>query len=194
MGQIFQANARMSQHTLSTSGVTFSVPPVENFTTSLTQSQGLVWDATDLCFSEFGINEADKELFIRMNDEIKGVDVWSVPISGSISAGNLSVNVLQLPIDNSKYYKIDTRISARPISTLDVGGYFYSEQSLVYFVGNTFSVDTTFSALKGPFSPTVTNHTMTGTESFATYSVDFVTLPASTYGLQYKLQYKIWTF
>jgi hypothetical protein len=58
--------SRLSHHTLTTSGLTFSIPLQEDFTLTGTMS----WTATDLCLSEIGINEADQTAFIRIGGTI----------------------------------------------------------------------------------------------------------------------------
>ena len=58
--------SRLSHHTLTTSGLTFSVPLQEDFTLTGTMS----WTTTDLCLSEIGVNETDQTAFIRIGGTI----------------------------------------------------------------------------------------------------------------------------
>ena len=59
--------SRISHHTIAGSasaGLTFSVPPQEDFTDGS-------WTPFDLALSEIGVNEEDEKVFIRIDDEIK---------------------------------------------------------------------------------------------------------------------------
>lgn len=59
--------SRIAHHTLvGLTGSTFSVPPSEDFTDG-------TWTIYDLALSEFGVNEEDKKLYIRIKDEIKEI-------------------------------------------------------------------------------------------------------------------------
>jgi hypothetical protein len=55
--------SRICHHT-NTTGLTFSVPTTEDFTTG-------TWDTTHLALSEIGVDELNKEVYIRIADEIK---------------------------------------------------------------------------------------------------------------------------
>lgn len=69
MAALVKQYSRISHHTLAgLTGSTFSVPTQEDFTDSTTP-----WTIYDLALSEFGVNEADKKLYIRIADEIKEI-------------------------------------------------------------------------------------------------------------------------
>jgi hypothetical protein len=72
--------SRIQHHTL-TNGLTFSVPATEDFTSGS-------WSSTDLVRSEIGVDELNKEVFIRIDDEI-------IKIGGSTSS-----LTLQQVVDN----------------------------------------------------------------------------------------------
>jgi phage baseplate assembly protein gpV len=64
MGIVSQYS-RISHHTLfGLTGSTFSVPTTEDFTDGS-------WTIYDLALSEIGVNESDKKVYIRIDDEIK---------------------------------------------------------------------------------------------------------------------------
>jgi len=63
---IIQQNSRISHHTITTPTAIFTVPVQEDFTTG-------TWSSLDLCVSEFGVNEADEKLYIRVGDSIKQI-------------------------------------------------------------------------------------------------------------------------
>ena len=77
--------SRLSHHTLTTSGLTFSVPLQEDFTLTGTMS----WTTTDLCLSEIGVNEADQKAFIRIGGTVSEISLGGtssglfIPGSGS---------------------------------------------------------------------------------------------------------------
>jgi hypothetical protein len=59
--------SRIAHHTLvGLTGSTFSIPASSDFTDG-------TWTSYDLYLSEFGVNEADKKLYIRIDDEIKEI-------------------------------------------------------------------------------------------------------------------------
>jgi len=64
---IIRQNSRISHHTLTATGITFSVPSQEDFTISGSGS----WTLTDLAYSEIGVAETDGRAFIRIGDDIK---------------------------------------------------------------------------------------------------------------------------
>jgi hypothetical protein len=68
MGIIVQ-NSRVSHHTITQPGLTFSIPEQEDFTLNGTQS----WQSNgaELCYSEIGVNEIDERVFIRVGESIK---------------------------------------------------------------------------------------------------------------------------
>ena len=60
--------SRISHHTITPSGTTFTVPSQEDFTSSTSP-----WTTTDLALSEFGVNEADNKLYVRIGTHINEV-------------------------------------------------------------------------------------------------------------------------
>jgi hypothetical protein len=99
MSRIFKANARIKHHTITGTGITFSIPSNDDFTITATSSTGLLWTKTDLLPSEFGINNDDKTLSIRVNDEVKTIGLWSNPISMSFSVGGSgNYNIVTIPV------------------------------------------------------------------------------------------------
>ena len=65
---IITQNSRISHHTLTGVGMTFSVPLQEDFTL---RGSTVSWTSTDLALSEIGVNEYDGTAFIRVGSEIK---------------------------------------------------------------------------------------------------------------------------
>lgn len=63
---IIQQNSRISHHTVTTPTAIFTVPVQEDFTTG-------TWSSLDLCVSEFGVNEADEKLYIRVGNTVKQI-------------------------------------------------------------------------------------------------------------------------
>lgn len=77
MAKITQ-QSRLSHHTIAgvgASGLTFSVPSSEDFTDGS-------WSIYDLALSEIGVNEYDKRVYIRIDDEIK-----ELQLAGSTQSG-----------------------------------------------------------------------------------------------------------
>jgi hypothetical protein len=60
--------SRISHHTISPSGTTFTVPSQEDFT-----STSSPWSITDLALSEFGVNQSDNKLYVRIGSNINEV-------------------------------------------------------------------------------------------------------------------------
>ncbi|MFY8170058.1 MAG: hypothetical protein ACOVK2_02960 [Candidatus Fonsibacter sp.] len=80
--------SRISHHTLYglTAGTTFSVPTTTDFTDGS-------WTIKDLALSEIGVNESDKKVYIRIDNEIKefqlaGGTSSAEPLSTTLVAGN----------------------------------------------------------------------------------------------------------
>lgn len=74
--------SRISHHTIAGSasaGLTFSVPPQEDFTDGS-------WTPYDLALSEIGVNEQDKRVYIRVDDEIKEFQLLGSTFSGDTLA------------------------------------------------------------------------------------------------------------
>ncbi len=78
---ILKQFSRIQHHTLTNGELQFTVPPNEDFTSGS-------WSSTDLVRSEFGINEANKTVSVRIADEI-------ILIGGSGSTPGLQ-NVLNI--------------------------------------------------------------------------------------------------
>jgi len=79
--------SRISHHTITGSmSATFSVPLSEDFTDG-------TWNVRDLSLSEIGVNEDSKKAYIRINDEVKEIQLAggtssSEPLSTVLAAGN----------------------------------------------------------------------------------------------------------
>jgi hypothetical protein len=86
MGIVSQYS-RISHHTLfGLTGSTFSVPTTEDFTDGS-------WTIYDLALSEIGVNETDKKVYIRIDDEIKelafaGTGSSAETLEQTLAAGN----------------------------------------------------------------------------------------------------------
>lgn len=99
MGKIYKANARIKHHTITGQGLTFSIPTNDDFTTTATSSNGLLWSKTDLLPSEFGINNDDKVLSLRIDNEIRQIDCWTNPIVKTFSTtGSGTYSIADIPI------------------------------------------------------------------------------------------------
>lgn len=72
---VITSYSRISHHTLTTAGATFSVPLQEDFTL---QGSTMSWTSSDLCLSEFGVNEADQKVYIRIGATISEISTTSV--------------------------------------------------------------------------------------------------------------------
>jgi len=79
---IIQGNSRLSHHTLTTGGSTFSVPSQEDFTL---KGSSQSWTISDLALSEIGVNEGDKKAYIRIADTIN-----ELSFVGGVNGNNLS--------------------------------------------------------------------------------------------------------
>lgn len=79
--------SRISHHTIAGSmSATFSVPTSEDFTDGS-------WTSRDLALSEIGVNEDSKKAYIRINDEVKEIQLAggtssAEPLSTTLVAGN----------------------------------------------------------------------------------------------------------
>jgi hypothetical protein len=85
MSKIVQYS-RISHHTIggtASSGLTFSTPLSEDFTDGS-------WTNFDLALSEIGVNEQDKRVYIRIDDEIKELQLAGSTFSGDTLAQVLS--------------------------------------------------------------------------------------------------------
>lgn len=105
---IIQQNSRISHHTLTTAGLTFSVPSQEDFT-SKTQP----WTANDLCLSEIGVNEGDGKVYIRIGSDVKefefvGGTAGAESLSQTLAAGNTMSGIIQSSAGGTQLYITDT--------------------------------------------------------------------------------------
>jgi hypothetical protein len=82
---IITQNSRISHHTITTSGNTFSVPPTEDFTTG-------TWTKEDLALSEIGIDQFQEKAFIRIGSNIKEINLSPLPFSVGGSANSIQFN------------------------------------------------------------------------------------------------------
>jgi hypothetical protein len=99
--------SRMSQHTIfgQPTGASFSIPTDEDFTNGS-------WSIYDLALSEIGVNETDKRVFIRIDDEIKEFQLGS-----SITDDKLDYMILLME-QNRKCCENNTML-------------FYQQQSII---------------------------------------------------------------
>lgn len=81
--------SRISHHTIfgtANAGLTFSIPTSEDFTDG-------TWTIYDLAMSEIGVNEEDKKVYIRIDDEIKefefvGGTAGAESLADTLAVGN----------------------------------------------------------------------------------------------------------
>ena len=112
MSNIITGYARLSHHTLSTSGLTFSIPPSEDFTLGGSMS----WTQTDLLESEIGVNEGDGTAFIRIGNEIRQFNftTQSTPLQTRLT-DNLDGIIDTIEVDPSgSYFGTGIRSSEGP--------------------------------------------------------------------------------
>lgn len=94
--------SRIAHHTLvGLTGSTFSVPPSEDFTDG-------TWTIYDLALSEFGVNEEDKKLYIRIKDEIKEIGFaatmsYSENLEQTLALGN-NMGTYSIYMDSGKLF------------------------------------------------------------------------------------------
>jgi len=91
---IIQGNSRLSHHTITTAGMTFSVPSQEDFTIRGTSQS---WTMASLALSEIGVNEGDKKAYIRIADTIN-----ELAFIGGVN-GNTLEQVLHYGNNSSTY-------------------------------------------------------------------------------------------
>lgn len=101
---IIQQNSRISFHTISATGSTFSVPSQEDFT-----SKSSPWTANDLCLSEIGVNEGDGKAYIRIGSDIKefefvGGTAGGESLSQTLAVGNTMSGIIESPNSNTQIY------------------------------------------------------------------------------------------
>lgn len=90
MSGIILGQSRLSNHTLTTPGATFGVPPQEDFTIRGTSQS---WGTGDLALSEIGVNEGDGTAFIRIGGTISQIGLGSYSIvSGPTAAVQYNYN------------------------------------------------------------------------------------------------------
>jgi len=102
MSGIILGQARLSNHTLTTPGATFGVPPQEDFTIRGTSQS---WGTGDLALSEIGVNEGDGTAFIRIGGTISQIGLVSVTSStyptlttATISTTNATATTIVQPV------------------------------------------------------------------------------------------------
>lgn len=135
---IIPIDARMEQHTITGTGLTFSAAANLDFTQALTQSAGNVWSTTDLYLSEIGVNETDNKAYIRIGDNInqfKFVDggntnEWMLLHSGALSAGESQSIGITISIGIN--YLIET---VETTSSTYSKAFIYSTKSMLYYNG-----------------------------------------------------------
>ena len=78
---IINQYSRISHHTLSSTGATFTVPSTEDFTTGS-------WLTTDLALSEIGVDEGGQKIYMRVGNTIKeiGDGLTVINFTGNTSA------------------------------------------------------------------------------------------------------------
>lgn len=106
---IIQQNSRISHHTLTSIGATFSVPSQEDFT-----SKTSPWTPNDLCLSEIGVNEGDGRVYIRIGNGIKEFDFKGPTGSGgenlanTLAVGNTMSGFIQSSGGDTQLYITDS--------------------------------------------------------------------------------------
>lgn len=129
--------SRISHHT--TSGFTnsvFTVPSSNDFTDGS-------WTIYDLAFSEFGVNETDKRVFIRCNDEIKEVKLESFYTASTVGTASSLIAEYNIGQGDVKKFKIDVKgVSTNsPYETIvsELWGGFRNATGSISFTGATYS-------------------------------------------------------
>lgn len=99
---LIKAFSRLSHHTLTTPGLTFSVPLQEDFTI---QGTTMSWTSTDLCLSEIGVNEADQKVFIRIGGTVSQLinsNTGPIDFADTLSINNITGgNDIQMTLGDS---------------------------------------------------------------------------------------------
>lgn len=114
--------SRLLQHTLTTAGLTFSVPPSEDFTDGTWNTNG-----TQLCLSELGVNEADSKAYIRIGSNIKELQFAGGASSASLSdvmlIGNTTGTSSLILGSGARINSVDNMVVLEgvPTSVLSVG-------------------------------------------------------------------------
>lgn len=75
---IVRQNSRIQHHCITSAGVTFTVPPSEDFTDG-------TWSITDLMLGEFGIQLADDKVFIRTANGIVELQKYDSTLHAEVS-------------------------------------------------------------------------------------------------------------
>lgn len=83
--------SRLYNHTLTSSGDTFSVPANEDFTS-------VTWTAGNLGLSEIGVNEGNGRAFIRIGSNIKEFALYG---SGTATTSTVTGTTNQVPVFSS---------------------------------------------------------------------------------------------
>lgn len=164
MAALVKQYSRISHHTLAgATGSTFSVPSQEDFTDSTSP-----WTIYDLALSEFGVNEADKKLYIRIADEIKEVGFASTAstaetLEQTLALGN-TMGTYSIVTNTGKIVST-SNISALAIS--DTSFTIQSPQIVFTKDNNTNNCDEYYQIIEG---------TSSGTASYDLFSIGAIGL------------------
>lgn len=147
MGKI-TGYSRLSHHTISgtgSSGLTFSVPSSEDFTDGS-------WTNFDLALSEIGVNEQDKRVYIRIDDEIK-----EFQLVGSTSSGDTLAQVLSngnttggtnITLSNNDKIVGETQLILSTTYSINNDFYLGNADSIVYGNSEISTDDNTVTTIK----------------------------------------------
>lgn len=140
---IIQQNSRISHHTITTPATGFTVPVQEDFTSG-------TWSISDLCVSEFGINEFDEKLYIRVGNTVKQIQF--VGATGGVQGLDDVLAIQNISNGNNIVLTDGDKI----INTDGTFGVYYSGKNLVlydgYYDGKMYEIgyddNTSFNASK----------------------------------------------
>ena len=119
---IIQQNSRISHHTITTPSTGFTVPVQEDFTTG-------TWSSSDLCLSEFGVNEADQKLYMRIGNTVKQIQF--VGATGGAQGLDDVLSIENITNGNSIVLTDGDKI----INSDGTFGTYYSGKNLVLYDG-----------------------------------------------------------
>jgi hypothetical protein len=145
--------SRIKHHTISNTGTTvFTIPPSEDFTDG-------TWVPSDLVKSEFGVNSATKQLFMRFEDEIRqivttsatGTTFSGLTVGGPINAvqynngsGLAGVSGFTFDETNTKF-NLETNYGKLQLGDVDYAGVPITGTGLSYL--NPLSASTMISGV-----------------------------------------------